>query len=93
MIIRTRSRLGQPSRERGPPRGRRPGGGGHAWPGTGAHRRSHGGAVPLEGKWEVDLRMFSLRHWYFLNPFVWGDPPGACKGRDRLTQWCEGDPG
>ena len=29
--------------------------------------------------------------------FVWGDPPGACKGRDRLTQhvtqWCEGDPG
>ena len=25
--------------------------------------------------------------------FVWGDLPGTCKGRDRLTQWCEGDPG
>ena len=25
--------------------------------------------------------------------FVWGDPPGACEGRDRLTQWCEGDLG
>ena len=28
-----------------------------------------------------------------VHPFVWGDPPGACKGRDRLTHWCEGDPG
>ena len=25
--------------------------------------------------------------------FVWYNPPGACKERDRITQECEGVPG